>query len=127
MGFEPCKMEPDIWLCPCAEDNYEYIDINADDLLIASKDPKGIIDILTNKHYFKLKGAGHISYHLGYDFVRDDDGTLCFAPKKHVDTMIDCYCKVFGTKTKLAFSLPLEEGDHPELETPEYLESDGMQ
>ena len=91
MGFEPCKMEPDIWMRPCGEDHYEYIAVYVDDLLIASKDPKRIIDVSTNKHSFKLKGTGPIPYHLGCDFGRDDDGTLHFAPKKYIETIIDCY------------------------------------
>ena len=81
MGFEPCKMEPDIWMRPCGEDYYEHIAVYVDDLLIASKDPKAIIDVLTNKHSFKLKVTGPISYHLGCDFGSDDDGTLHFEPK----------------------------------------------
>ena len=75
-------MEPDIWMCLCREDHYEHIAVYVDDLIIASKDPKATIDVLTNKHSFKLKGTRPISYHLGCDFGRDDDGTLCFSPKK---------------------------------------------
>ena len=127
MGFEPCKMEPDIWMRPCGEDHYEYIAVYVDDLLIASKDPKAIIDVLTNKYSFKLKGTRPIFYHLGCDFGRDDDGTLHFAPKKYIETMIDCYYNMFGTKPKLTYSSPLEKGDHPELDTSEYLDSDGVQ
>ena len=54
MRFEPCKIEPDIWMRPCGEGHYEYIAVYVDDLLIASKDPKAIIDVLTSKHSFKL-------------------------------------------------------------------------
>ena len=55
MGFEPFKMEPDIWSRPHGEDHYDHISIHADDLLITSKGPKITIDILTNKNSFKLK------------------------------------------------------------------------
>ena len=82
MGFEPCKMEPDIWFRPHGEDHYECINIYVYDLLIMSKYPKSTIDFLTNEHSFKLKGTGPISYHLGCEFGRDDDGALHFAPKK---------------------------------------------
>ena len=74
-------MEPGIWLHPHEEDHYEHIDVYADDLLIACEDPQSVTDVLTNKHAFKIKGTGHISYDLGCDVGRDDDGTLNFAPK----------------------------------------------
>ena len=91
MGFEQCNMEPNAWLCPHEEDHYECITICVDDLLITHKDPKSTTHVLTIKHYFKLKGMGPISYHLDYYFGRDDDSVLHFAPKDHIDTMIDCY------------------------------------
>ena len=51
-----------------------------DDLAIASKDPKSIVDTLTDKYRFKLKGTGPILYHLGCDFTRDEDGVLGIQP-----------------------------------------------
>ena len=48
MVFEPCKIEPDILLRPRGEDHYESIDVCADDLIIASKDPESTTDVLTN-------------------------------------------------------------------------------
>jgi hypothetical protein len=48
-----------------------------DDLAIAMKNPKEYMDVLENKHKFKLKGTGLIAFHLGMDFTRDEDGTLC--------------------------------------------------
>ena len=62
---------------------HEYIVVYVVNLAIATKDPNEMIDALTNKHKFKLKGTGPIKYHLGCDFFRDKDGTLCFSPKKY--------------------------------------------
>ena len=45
MGFLHCKTEPDIWMRRVG-DVYEYIATYVDDLEIASKDPKAIIDEL---------------------------------------------------------------------------------
>jgi hypothetical protein len=56
---------------------YENIAIYVDDLAIAMKNPKEYMDVLENKHKFKLKGTGLIAFHLGMDFTRDEDGTLC--------------------------------------------------
>ena len=75
MGFETCKIKPNTWLRTYRKDHYDCISIHMDDLLIASKDPKSEMCILTNKHSFKLKGTGPISYHFGCDFGHDDDGT----------------------------------------------------
>ena len=108
MGCKPCKMGPEIWLCPYGEDYCKRISVSVGDLPIASKDPKGTIDGLTNKNYFKLKGTGPISYHLGCDFDRDDDGTLHFAPEKCSETMVNCYYNMCGAKPKLSFSSPLK-------------------
>ena len=126
MGYEPCKMEPDIWLRECS-DHYEYIAVYVDDLLIASKDPNNIISILTTKYKFKLKGTGPISYHLGCNFDRDENGTLCFAPRKYIEKMEDSFVNMFGSKPKQIYASPLEKGDHPELDTSEYLDQDSTQ
>ena len=67
MGFFPSRAEHDIWMRPMA-DHYEYIGVYVDDLIIISKDPKAIIDELTVKRKFKLKGTGPVSFHLGCDF-----------------------------------------------------------
>jgi hypothetical protein len=42
---------------------YEYIAVYVDDLAIAMKNPKEVIDILEKQHKFKLKGTGPISFH----------------------------------------------------------------
>ena len=48
-----------------------------------------------------LKGTGHISNHLSCNFGRNDDGTLHFTTKKNIEKMVDCYCNMIGTKSKL--------------------------
>ena len=45
MEFFPSKAENDIWMKDCG-DHYEYIAVYVDDLLIASKKPQAIVDIL---------------------------------------------------------------------------------
>ena len=81
MGWKPSKAEEDIWMKDCG-DYYEYLAVYVDDIMIASKDPQAIIDQLEGApNNFKLKGTGPITYHLGCDFYRDGEGTLCMAPK----------------------------------------------
>jgi Reverse transcriptase (RNA-dependent DNA polymerase) len=45
IGFLPCKAEPDIWMRKKGN-LYEYIAVYVDDLAIAMKNPKELIDIL---------------------------------------------------------------------------------
>jgi hypothetical protein len=125
LGFEPCKAEPDIWLRRDG-DVYEYIGVYVDDLAIAMRDPQAFIDVLVNDHKFKLKGTGPIQFHLGCDFFRDEDGTLCMAPRKYIDKMIQNYERMFGEKPRMNVYSPLEKGDHPELDESEFLEPDDV-
>ena len=59
---------------------------------------------------------------LGCGFGRDDDGTLCFGPRKHVDKVIDCYFNIFESKPKLKAISLLGKDGHPELDTSECLD-----
>jgi hypothetical protein len=94
-----------------------------DDLTIASRDPKAITDALVVTYSLKLKGTGPIAYHLGCNFVRDDDGVLCMLPTKYIERMVDNYYRsMFGEKPSTKVSSPLEKVDHhPELDTSEEL------
>ena len=115
MDFFPSRAEPDIWMRDKG-DHYEYIAVYVDDLLIVSKKAQELIDAFTNDHKFKLKGTGPVSFHLGCDFFRDEDGVLCYAPRKCIIKCLDNYKRIFGTNPKQASS-PLVKGDHPELDT----------
>jgi len=122
MGFFVSKAEKDIWMRDKG-DHYEYIAVYVDDLLIASKDPDSIIKLLTEKHQFKLKGTGPTEFHLGCDFFCDEEGVLCYGPKKYIEKILDNYRRIYGTWPKPATS-PLVTGDHPELDTLELLNED---
>jgi hypothetical protein len=64
MGFTPSKAEEDIWM----QENVglkEYIAVYDYDLLIAARDSNSIVQTLQEKHKFKLKGVGSLTYHLG--------------------------------------------------------------
>jgi hypothetical protein len=126
MGFFPSRANPCIWMRQ-VDDIYEYIAVYVDDLAIASKDPSSIIKTLTKDYNFKLKGTRPISFHLRCDFFRDEDGVLCFAPKKYIDKVIGSYERMFGSKPKTNVSSPLEKGDHPEIDTSDFLDAAGIQ
>jgi hypothetical protein len=91
-GFTPYKLEPKIWMRRNKEGTkYEYVAVYVDDLALAMEDPKTFLDTLTSKYSFKLKGSGEINFHLGCDFIRDVDGTLCMKPEKYISKMIQGY------------------------------------
>ena len=126
MGFTPCIAEPDIWMRKCpTKDCYEYIATYVDDLAIAAADPNAIVRVLMEDYNFKLKGTGPISFHLGMSFYYDKDGTLVVSPKRFVEKVISEYERHFGAKPKERRS-PLPEGDHPELDTSEFLDATGI-
>ena len=125
LGFFPCRAEPDIWMRRKG-DHYEYIAVYVDDLAIAMENPKEFVDTLVNDYKFKLKGTGPISFHLGMDFSRDPDGTLCITPKKYIEKMLNAYERMFGGPPKQNVTSPLEKGDHPELDTSDLLDSEGV-
>jgi Reverse transcriptase (RNA-dependent DNA polymerase) len=120
MGFSSSRAEPDIWMRDKG-DHYEYIAVYVDDLLIASREPSKIVKILEEIHKFKLKGSGPTSFHLGCNFFRDEDGVLCYAPKRYILRMLDTFKRPFGKQPK-QYVAPLEGGDHPELDDSELLE-----
>jgi hypothetical protein len=125
-GFLPCKVEPDIWIRDRG-DHYEYVGVYVDDLAFAMKDPSGFAKTLESKYSFKLRGTGELSFHLGYDFYRDQDGILYLAPTKYIKRMSDNYMRVFGERPKPTEMSPLDKGDHPELDDTPFLEADGIQ
>lgn len=67
-GFFPCQAEPNIWMWP-AGDHYEYVAVYVDDLAFAVDKPQEFVDVLCEKHNFKLKGTRQISYHLSANFI----------------------------------------------------------
>ena len=117
-GFFPCKAEPDIWMRPNG-DVYEYIAVYVDDLAIAMLNPEEFVKVLIDKYKFKLKGTGPISFHLGCEFVRDEEGVLCLRPRKYIERMVASYEQMFGEKPSTKVSSPLEKNDHPELDDSE--------
>ena len=125
LGFFPCKAEPDIWMRPNGN-IYEYVAVYVDDLAIVLRKPQEFADILMQKFNFKLKGTGPIEFHLGMEIYREDDGTLCIAPRKYIERIVANYERIFGESPKQVVTSPLEKGDHPELDTSDLLDDEGI-
>jgi len=121
MGFVPSHADPDVWM-QAKNGVYEYIAVYVNDLCIAARDPKAIIDELIEKHRYKLKHAGPLEFHLGCDFFHDPDGTLCFGQIKYIKKILSVYKNMFNQKPKPSSS-PLERND-PELDASEEVAAD---
>ena len=120
MGFKPSKADPDIWIKSSKDGSHsEYSALYVDDLDICMKDPKAFCDTLKEKYKLKLKGVGPISYHLGCQYTRDEDGTLVVDPRKYVENILESYEKMFGEKPKKTRT-PLMAGDHPESDLSDF-------
>ena len=127
LGFKPSLAEPQIFLRRNG-DIYEYIATYVDDLCLVMKDPISFLKILQSDPYsFKLKGSGPMSFHLGCGFNRDENGVLCMDPLKYIEKMAQAYEQLFGIKLGTKPRSPLEEGDHPELDTSEFLDDEDTQ
>jgi hypothetical protein len=124
IGFTPSKAEADIWM---REGNgvYDYIAVCVDDLLIAARNPEEIVQTLQENHGFKLKSVGKVTYDLGCDYFREKDRTLWYGPKKYIGKIVDQYERMFGSKPR-EYASPLEKGDHPEVDTSEELDEEGI-
>ena len=118
MGFFPSYANPDVWmhapLDPFAP--YEYVVVYVDDLFVAMKDPLAFFqELQTDPWNYKLKGVGPPCYHLGNDFFRNSDGTLCMGTQTYAKRLLSNFEKLFGTLPPPVCS-PLPEHDRPELD-----------
>jgi len=109
MGFFPSKAEPDIWMGE-ADGKYEYVAVYVDDLAFVMKDPESFAKELQTKYKFKWKGTGPISFHLGMDFYRDKDGTLCITLHKYIEKMLSTYECIFSQPPKQREGRPPRAG-----------------
>jgi hypothetical protein len=106
-------------------DHYEYICVWVDDMLIASKNPKAIVDELSKE--YTLKGVGPPKYYLGADMEKIDDPEKVFTMGSgtYIDKCLTIYEQLFGESPKKVFT-PLDPKDHPEMDTTAFLDKTGM-
>ena len=62
---------------------------------------------------------------MGCDYFRDKEGILCCGPKKYNAKMVDQFEQMYGSIPK-EFTLLLEKGDHPEIDTSGELNEEGI-
>ena len=101
--------------------------VYADDILTALKDPKKFYDALQSDPWnYKLKNVEEPKYHLGGDFFRDKDGTLCYGAQTYVKRLVDSYKLLFGEPPTTQFA-PMDKDDKPELDDSDLLGPDGIE
>ena len=69
MGFKPTKADHDLWMKDCGT-HYEYLCTWVDDIIVASKNARAILDEFRVKARYTLKGVGTPTYYLGGNFKR---------------------------------------------------------
>ena len=123
MGFSPSHADPDVWMRD-AGDIYEYLVVYVDDLIAVMQDPKAFFDELQRSpHHYTLKGLTEPRYHLGADYFRDKDGTLCFGAQTYVKRLLNNFESLYGELPRKEKS-PLPKNDHPELDTTDFCTPD---
>ena len=95
---------------------WEYAVVYVDDIIVAMKDPQAFFDELQGPNIaFTMKGVGKPTYHLGADFYRDEDGTLCLGAQTYSKRLCATFESLYREQPKLVLS-PLDHDDHPELD-----------
>jgi Reverse transcriptase (RNA-dependent DNA polymerase) len=125
MGFIPCKSDPDVWMRN-AIDHWEYVCVYVDDLAIMMKDPAQFFKDIKAIGGYNLKGTDEIRYHIGGDFFRDTDGTLCYGAKTYINRLKVTFERLFPGEKLHPFKSPLEPNDHPELDQTPELDEEGI-
>ena len=125
MGFTPTYADPDVWIRD-AGDCYEYVVVYVDDILTALEDPDPFYKSLMSPPWnYKLKNVEEPKYHLGGDFFRDKDGTLCYGAQTYVKRLVDTYKQLFG-ELPTELHAPMDKEYKAELDDSELLGPDGI-
>ena len=123
--FVSSYADPAIWMRDMG-DHYEYICAYVDDLLIASKNPKAIVDEL--KKEYTLKGVGPPEYYLGANIERIDspEKVLTMGSGTYIDKCLVIYEQLFGAPPPNKVWTPLDPKDHSEMDRTSFLDKTGL-
>ena len=125
LGFTPTYADPNVWIGD-AGNCYEYVIVYVDDILTTLKDPDTFgKELQSDPWNYKLKNVEEPRFHLGGDFFRDKDGTLCYGAQTYVKRLVETYKELFGEQPKEVHS-PLHKDDKPELDDSPLLGPDGI-
>jgi hypothetical protein len=118
----------DLWIRKVEDGSYEYIASYVDDLIVISKSPMVLIDML--KESYALKGIGVPEHYLGGNFHQVDDPELdkkgiktALSASIYIKNSIEKFERMFGGLLKES-KFPMIEGSHPESDTSTLLSSE---
>jgi hypothetical protein len=118
MDFVPSKADLDLWIRKVEDGSYEYIASYVDDIIVISKSPMVLIDML--KEAYALKGIGVPEYYLGGNFHQVDDPELvekgiktALSATTYIKNAIEKFERMFGGLIKES-KFPMIEGSHPD-------------
>ena len=108
------------------KDHWEYICVWVDDMLIISKDTKAIVDFLEKDYTFK--GVGESKYYLGADMMQLEkpENIFVMGLGTYIKQCLSVYEQIFETKPKRRVYSTLDPKDHPELDTSDFFDEEGM-
>ena len=80
---------------------WEFIVVYVYDIIPAMNDPQSFFNELQGpKVSFTMKGVRSPTYHLGADFFRDDDGTLCMGPQTYAKQLCATFESPYAHETR---------------------------
>ena len=122
IGFKPTRFDRGVWI-KLAEsgDHYEYICNYVDNFLIPVKHPDNIMELIKKEYH--IKGEGLPEYYLGNDY-KTYKGRCAVGCKKYIKEAVRRVQEREKVKMKQKY-VPFSPGDHPELDTSEFLHDDG--
>ena len=68
------------------------------------------------KYKYQLKGVEEIKYHLGGNYFRDPDGTLCWGAQKYIKRLLENFEREHGHLPQ-KFMSPMRSDESPEMAT----------
>ena len=120
--FAPTGFDIDFWIkLSKSGDHYEYICTYVDDFMIASKAPENVMELFKKEYH--IKGEGPPDYYLRNDY-KTYKGLHAVEYKKYIKEAVRRVQNKEKDKMKRQY-VPAYPGDHPELDTLEFLDDDG--
>ena len=129
LGFKPSYADSNIWMKE-KEDHYEYIGVYIDDLVVVSKDPMSILNMLKKPvGPYELKGVGTPEYYLGGDvnikYVEDEIDYLETNARTYIKRICGKLEELMDWKFR-NYSSPEDPDYHPEIDETPFLQGDDI-
>ena len=124
LGWKPSLADSDLWMKTVTDEagtsHYEYLARYVDDVIVFSKDPMKVLNIL--KEHYTLKGVGVPEYYLGGDVEElkehwnRQDITTALSAKTYIDNTIKKLAKLVGIDSFRTYDSPMSDQYRPELD-----------